>query len=209
MTSLNRGSRRAKASLERRCKWARTVGLMRVKRIPTGWPSKAPKSTCCSKKQTAIIGREMCKTIGLRTWGMAIPSPMPVDPKCLPGQQHLVEIAAIHFLRKTHDMHYRPQHRSLVRATNAVMHPARLQGLVEPGLRHVLLLGLMHDLRRYTGPGRGCPFQQFRTTETVLLVHAVNREFPLLDPTVYRLFGNVEKPGYISNTQLHGYCTFF
>ena len=105
-------------------------------------------------------------------------------------------------------MHYRTQHRSLVRATNAVMHPARLQGLVEPGLRHVVLLGLTHHLRCYVGPGGCGPFQQFRTTETVLLVHAVNREFPLLDPTVYRFFGNVEKPGYISNTQLHGFGPF-
>ena len=30
-----------------------------------------------------------------------------------------------------HDIHYRTQHSSPVRATNAVMYPARLQGLVE------------------------------------------------------------------------------
>ena len=62
------------------CKWARIVGLTMVKSVCTGRPSMASNSIGCSRKQRVIVGRGMCITIGLRTCGMAMPSPMPVEP---------------------------------------------------------------------------------------------------------------------------------
>jgi len=51
-----------------------------VNNVWTGWPSSAPNSIACSRKQSVTIGREMCITIGLRTCGTAMPFPSAVEP---------------------------------------------------------------------------------------------------------------------------------
>ena len=56
------------------------MGLISVKSARTGFPSTAPKSIGCSRKQSEIAGAETWSTRGFRTWGIAIPSPIPVDP---------------------------------------------------------------------------------------------------------------------------------
>jgi len=82
MRPLKSGLRRAKERRDRRCRWMRTLGARGQKMMRTGLPSMAWKSTGFSRKPRKTRGVWSSSTPGLRRWGKAMPSPMPVDWSC-------------------------------------------------------------------------------------------------------------------------------
>ena len=178
------------------------VGQTSENKARTGMPSKAPKSTGCSRKHRRSPGRHTCSTIGLRGWGIAIPSPIPVDCSASRARRtcrrNSRSTSSGRRITSTIERSTPPYRRR--RPGSESLPPAAPDRARGPRRR---ALGLGEQLRGNLGLVGARPLEQFGPVEAELLVHPVRRELALSDPPVHGLFRNRQQLRHFANCQLH------
>lgn len=141
--------------------------------------------------------------MGLRTWGIAIPPPNPVEPR--DSRARITERR--NFLStssgKSHDFHHRGKDVRLGCAANTIVDSARFDCLFEPRERLVFGISVPEYLGGNADALCRCPFEKLSPVEAIQVVHPVSRQVALFYPAIDSFLGHAEQPRGFLDVDLH------
>ena len=105
-----------------------TVGLVSMKRIWTGIPSRAPEVDRLCQEAEGDGRRRLVEQDRVAYMGNGDPVADGGGSERLPRQQHLEQKLRILLLRQVQQPHHIPEHRYLVIASHVAVNASRLQG---------------------------------------------------------------------------------